>query len=243
MPSARDARSLRVLHTSDLHLGNDYAPDLAAHALRAVVAAARRARADALLLVGDVFDHNRVSDATVQLLLDELAQFPGPAVILPGNHDCYDAHSVYRRPHFLRRPANVHLIARDENPALVLEALNVELWGRPVIDHHPGFRPLRAAPPRVQARWRIVLAHGHVEPASAQSFRSSPIWPEEIAATDCDYLALGHWDRMADVSHGGVVAHYSGAPYTGAGLTAALLVRLTPRHGVTVDRLALNGAA
>lgn len=243
MVSADAARSLRVLHTSDVHLGNEYTPDLAAQALRAVVAAARRARADAILLAGDVFDHNRVSDATVALLLDELARFAGPAVILPGNHDCYDERSVYRRPLFQRRPANVHLILSEENPALHFAELDVELWGRPVVDHHPGFRPLRDAPPRVRGRWRIVLAHGHVEPASAAGFRSSPIAPEEIAATDCDYLALGHWDRMVDVSHGPVVARYSGAPYTGNGITAALLVTLSPTVGVGVTQIPLNGAA
>jgi DNA repair exonuclease SbcCD nuclease subunit len=243
MVSADDARPLRVLHTSDVHLGNEYTPDLAAQALRAVVAAAGRARADAILLAGDVFDHNRVSDRTVALLLDELARFAGPAVILPGNHDCYDEQSVYHRPLFRRRPPNVHLITSEENPALHFEELDMELWGRPVVDHHPGFRPLRDAPTRVRARWRIVLAHGHVEPPSAAGFRSSPISPEEIAATDCDYLALGHWDRMVDVSHGPVVARYSGAPYTGDGITAALLVTLNPATGVAIARLPLNGAA
>ncbi|GIW05316.1 MAG: hypothetical protein KatS3mg060_0121 [Dehalococcoidia bacterium] len=240
MTSSNGARPVRVLHTSDIHLGSDYSPELAKQALRAVVEAARSIRVDVLLLVGDVFDHNRVSDATVQFALDELARFAGPAVILPGNHDCYDERSVYHRPHFRARPPNVHLITSEENPALHFEDLDIELWGRPVVDHHPGFRPLRAAPPRARARWRIVLAHGHYEQPNAEPFRSSPIWPDEIAATDCDYLALGHWDRMVDVSHGRVVARYSGAPYTGAGIGAALLVTLHPQHGTVVDPLHLN---
>jgi exonuclease SbcD len=238
-----DAPRVRILHTSDIHLGSDYSPALAQQALSALVDAGRGVGVDALLLVGDVFDHNRVSDATVLFLLEELARFGKPAIILPGNHDCYDERSVYHRPLFDQRPANVHLIVGEENPALHFEDLDLELWGRPVIDHHPGFRPLQATPPRARAGWRIVLAHGHYEQPNGQAFRSSPIWPDEIAATDCDYLALGHWDRMVDVSHGGVVARYSGAPYSGAGIGAALLVTLDPGRGAVVDRLPLTSLA
>ena len=33
-----------------------------------------------------------------------------------------------------------------------------------------------------------------------------------IAATGADYLALGHWDRAAQVGCGAVPAYYSGSP-------------------------------
>ncbi|MFN8533943.1 MAG: metallophosphoesterase [Dehalococcoidia bacterium] len=241
--TANGSRSVRFLHTSDVHLGADYSPELPKDALRAVVDAGLAEKVDALLIVGDFFDHNRVPDAIVQFAIDELARFGGPAIVLPGNHDCYDERSVYHRPLFRNRPANLHLILDDANPALHLEQLGLEVWGRPVVDHHPGFRPLLDAPPRARSGWRVVLAHGHFEIPTGEGYRSSPIWPDDIVATDCDYLALGHWDRMVDVSHGMTIARYSGAPYTGNGISEVLLVTLAPSRGTVVERLPLGAMA
>jgi exonuclease SbcD len=243
IPPEPAALPIRLLHTSDIHLGNDYAPQLAERALLAVMETARTLAADALLIAGDLFDHNRVSDAVVESALREFARFGRPIVLLPGNHDCLGEHSVYRRPQFAAAPPNLHLITDERNPSVVLPALGVECWGRPVVDHHPGFRPLASPPPRVSSPWRVVLAHGHVEGAAKPSFRSSPIWSEEIAALDCDYLALGHWDRPAEVSAGGVIAPYSGAPYQGGQLTTALLVALGPGQEVRVSAVSLHSSS
>lgn len=94
--AARAARPRRLLHTSDIHLGCDYSGELARQALRAVVDLGRACRADAMPLAGDILDHNRVPDSEVSFLIEQLACFDAPSVILPGNHDCYDAGSVYR---------------------------------------------------------------------------------------------------------------------------------------------------
>jgi DNA repair exonuclease SbcCD nuclease subunit len=229
---------IRLIHTSDVHLGNEYSPHIAENSLRAVVDAGIANDIDALLIPGDFFDHNRVSDAIVDFAIAELARFGRPAIVLPGNHDCYDHTSVYRRPAFEQLPPNIRLILDDSNPAFCLDELGIEIWGKPVIDHHPGFRPLLDAPPRTAGRWRVVLAHGHYEIPGRQPPRSSPIWPEDIASLDADYLALGHWDVPADVSHAGVVARYSGAPYSGRGLGEVALVTLDGR-GVEVTAIAV----
>ena len=41
-----------------------------------------------MLLVGDIFDHNRIPTEVGQALVDELARLDVPVVVLPGNHDC-----------------------------------------------------------------------------------------------------------------------------------------------------------
>jgi DNA repair exonuclease SbcCD nuclease subunit len=228
---------VRLAHTSDVHLGDEYTGAMARRALSAVVDTASALDADVLLLAGDVFDHNRVADAEIEYLLAELARFARPSVILPGNHDCYDAGSVYRRPVFARRPPHVHLLDDDASSLCRLLELEVEVWGRAVVDHHRGFRPLADAPARTTDRWRIGLAHGHFELPGASEPRSSPIFPEDIAASSCDYVALGHWDRHADVSQGEVRAFYSGAPHwtgTTHDLSHLLLVTLDPELGVDV---------
>ena len=54
-----------------------------------------------------------------------------------------------------------------------------------------------------------------------------------IAATAADYLALGHWDRAAQVGDGTIPAYYSGAPHHAGTVN---LVRLTHNGEVVVTR-------
>jgi DNA repair exonuclease SbcCD nuclease subunit len=231
------------MHTSDVHLGCTYSGPMARQALAAVVDAALEERADALLLAGDIFDYNRVRDDEVRFFLGQLGRFPQPSIILPGNHDCYIDGSVYRRPLFADAPAQVHVLDDQSDTLCLFPDLDLEVWGRATVDHHRGFRPLTEEPPREGNRWRVGLGHGHFEEEVGSEARSSPIFPEDIAALACDYVALGHWDRFADVSQGEVRACYSGAPHWDGrkrGLASALLIRLDPEEGVQVTRRPLG---
>jgi DNA repair exonuclease SbcCD nuclease subunit len=242
MTPTRPPRSLKLMHTSDLHLGCEYTGELPRRALRAVVDLALAEVADALFLAGDLFEHNRVPDAEPAFLLAQLARFGRPSFILPGNHDCFDAMSIYRRPRFGQRPGSVHVLA-DEGERCYLPSLDLEVWGRPVVEHCRAFRPLAGAPPRSPGSWRVAMAHGHFERPDSREPRSSPIYPEDIAASDSDYVALGHWDVHVDVSQGGVPAFYSGAPHHGRldrGLAGVLMVTLDPVRGIGVERLSLG---
>jgi DNA repair exonuclease SbcCD nuclease subunit len=236
-------RRLTLVHTSDVHLGGAFSTTgLPERAFAAVVDLALERDADALLVAGDVVDYNRVPDATVAFLLDQLTRFDRHAFILPGNHDCYDATSIYRRAAWLERSARIHLMNSSGGLGCVVPELDLEVWGRPVVQHRPEFRPLADMPTRTPGLWRIAMGHGHV-PFPGEDGRSSPIFPADIAAADCDYIALGHWDRQAEVTQGGVLAHYSGAPYSPRGLTSALVVTLDPVAGVAVQSVPLAEAA
>jgi len=79
-----------------------------------------------------------------------------------------------------------------------------------MLSHTPAFRPLEGMPTQRNSHWMVALAHGHFHFDDDRDQRSSPIYPPEIAAAPCDYLALGHWDRHVDVSQGRVTAVYSG---------------------------------
>ena len=68
--------------------------------------------------------------------------------------------------------------------------------------------------------------------------------PDDVAAAGCHYLALGHWDRHADVSRAGTTAIYSGCPYGPIGAPeqgAVCVVDLDPDTGVSYRLELLNG--
>ena len=206
-------RKLRLIHTSDLHLGDPAGHPRAEEALASVVDAVERLGGDALLLAGDVFDNERVSDDVLARFVAQVARLSAPAIVLPGNHDLAHSTSVYRRAPFEDAPPNLRLIRQPAGETLFFPELDLELWGRAMLSHTPQFRPLEGMPVPSEGRWLVAMAHGHFHDETDRDQRSSPIYPGDVAASNCHYLALGHWDRHADVSRANTTAVYSGCPY------------------------------
>lgn len=229
-----------LVHSSDLHIGDEEATRLAGGdptcLLELVLAAAARARADAVLLAGDVFENNRVPRDVAARAGALLAGAGRPVVVLPGNHDPLIAASVWRRAS-VSGPSNVHVIGLDASRRVRLPALDLVIWGNPHRDYGD-MVPLRAPPGR-RAAFTVAMAHGHYDPVPDRRRRPRPAWligAAEIAATGADYVALGHWNQRTRVGVGALAGHYSGSPeLTGS----ANLVRLASGAPTRVRRLRL----
>ena len=238
------ARKLRLIHTSDTHLGDPAGHPRAEEVLATVVDAVERLDGDALLLAGDVFDNERVSDDALKQFVAQMARLDVPAIVLPGNHNLAHKSSVYRRAPFDDSPPNLRILSAPEGETLDFPALDLELWGRAMLSHTPDFRPLDGMPEPTEGRWLVAMAHGHFHFEDDQDQRSSPIFPEDVAASGCHYLALGHWDRHVDVSRADTTAVYSGCPYGPIGSAdqgAVCVVDLDPDMGVSYRLELLNG--
>lgn len=229
---------MTLLHTADVHIG-EYARDGARLAgLRAVVDLAIERQVDALLIAGDLFDNSRVSTESVSAAFEELARLSVPVCISMGNHDSWESPSIYERIQRQEAGANVRFLLHPEGEHVVLEELEVAVWSRGMLAHTPENTPLLGYRPLKDARWQVVMAHGHYVMPEERDQRSSPIYPADIAALGCHYAALGHWHRFADVSHGETRACYSGSPSDEFIATpSANLVRLEPGVSVEVERL------
>jgi DNA repair exonuclease SbcCD nuclease subunit len=198
---------LAVVHSSDLHIDasrvtNEF------HPLCRVVITAQDLSADVLLLAGDIFDHNRVPLALLDDVSRVLAESPLRIVILPGNHDCLSADSVYRRGGIASIP-NVEVIGVDSE-AFVFADLDLEVWGRAHYDYK-NHSPLAVSQQRTTGR-QIAMAHGHWMRGEGDRHRGWLITSEEIAATGSDYVALGHWPQATAAGDGRVPAFYCGSP-------------------------------
>ena len=236
-------KKVRLIHTSDTHLGIDWHPELAADAFRTVTSSVAQLGGDALLIVGDVFDNARIADEVLDFFLEQVGEVPAPVVVLPGNHDLYDDNSLYHREPFREAPANLHILRDTEGGLLSLPQLSLDLWGRAMPSHTPEFRPLAEMPSKNNGHWLVALAHAHFHFDYDTDVRSSPIFPNEVALAPCDYLALGHWDRHVDVSQGRVKAVYSGSPLgaTHSNDTVTVtVVDLDPNTGVQTQQVTLD---
>lgn len=234
----------RLLHTADWQIGRQYTtfpPDSAMPLMEARFAAVERLarlatahRVDAVLVAGDVFDAQTVSERTLRRLFDALAGYAGPWVLLPGNHDAALSESVWQRAVRLGIvPARVHLALQPE--PIVLAEAGVAVLPAPLTQRHTyadltdWFDHAETPPGLV----RIGLAHGCVQGVLAEDIDSAnPIAPDRAERARLDYLALGDWHgcRRLDAR-----TWYSGTPEpdrhkdrdNGAG--QALLVELAPR--------------
>lgn len=245
-------KPLRLLHTSDVHLGGGFrAPDIGDHLdhclcpLHAIERSVVEQRADAMLVVGDLFDNQRVTDQFVKTVLDRLGNLGVPCVVINGNHDVHDETSLYNRGAI----EGSEVIFLDDPQGSTIELFDgaLTLWGKAMPIHDRSFRPLQDVParPRDDAWW-VVLGHGHYESDDLGGLgRSSPLTPADIEATAADYVALGHWHVRTDVSAGTVPAWYSGAPYGVAATEVFNLIDLHPTDGVDIRpidvRLAPDG--
>ena len=235
-------RSLRFLHTSDVHIGEGQNAGKRLCGLRGVVDVAQTRSVDALLIVGDLFDEARVPHDQVDDALAELARLDIPTIITCGNHDAMGSPSIHDRVALADVGDRIHFAAAPEGEHLVFEDIDLAVWSRGMVEHTPDNLPLDGYAPHPGDFWRVVLAHGHhVADENAETDRSSRISVSDIAALDCDYVALGHWHRFFDASVGGVPAFYSGSPSeSGGSFASANFITLEAGRGALVERVAIG---
>jgi DNA repair protein SbcD/Mre11 len=235
-------QSLRIAHTSDVHLENGEAGLHARAAFTRVVDAVLETEADLFLIAGDLFDHNRIQPALIDFVYEQLSRVECPTVIIAGNHDCWDDGAVLRRMNFDAAGAHVMLLDEIEGTTVELPELHATVWGRCMVDHDRSNKPLAGAPPRVRDLWHIGMAHG-LYAEDPDMDRSSLILPDEIAATGFDYLALGHVHAHRQMRHGVTLACYPGvpAPYYGTTVLGSMaIVDLEPGQPATAAMLPLE---
>lgn len=211
----------RFLHTADWQIGRQYAQfdrDDAAHiaeerlnAISRIADEANARQVDAILVAGDVFDAQQVSDRLIRRVFAATATFKGPWIMIPGNHDAALAEGVWTRARRLDVvPGNVRLALQPgvlELPDLKASVLAAPLTQRHTYNDTTAFFDVAETP----AGWlRIGLAHGSVEGILPEEIDSAnPISSERCRSAHLDYLALGDWHGKKIVSDR---CAYSGTP-------------------------------
>ena len=227
-----EIRPLRMLHTSDVHLGaytsqpwktepdGSESLEPALKAFQHVLELGVEAEVDVVAIAGDFFDHVRVKQPYVEATGELMEAVGRPVVVLPGNHDPHMPEGIYQK--FADAfPANVHIIASAEGELILLEEHGVQFWGQ-AHESYNDFSPASASPAWANGSdhyiWRVAMAHGYYV-GTGESRYSYQIHSSEIAALSADYVALGHIDVHEGVGDGAIPAYYPGAPRHSGGAT------------------------
>ena len=233
-------RSATILHLADVHLGVGSAgAGLEEAAFQRAIDFALEVDADAILIAGDLFDHRRVTEELLAWTADELDRAERPVVLLVGNHDALDDHSVHHRFRPLERCARVLLLDDPDGSTVEIPGTDLVVWGRAMVEHEPDFRPLAGVPTKPVDRWGIVACHGLALDADSRTHHASPITPAELAALDWDYVALGHHHGYKVVREPPRPAVYPGATALrrGTGMARGVLVEFRAGVGATYESM------
>jgi DNA repair exonuclease SbcCD nuclease subunit len=210
---------VKVLHTADWQLGmrasglgqaGAKVREARFDTASAIMELAKQREVDFILIAGDLFEDNGVSNGTIYRAAETLkAAAPVPVFIIPGNHDPATADTVYDRPAWASEVPDNVLVLREREP-VELEELNVVLYPCPLT------QKLSTADPTT---WiaerdfdgrdviRVGLAHGALDIHNKQY--NFPIAPDRAETAALGYLALGDWHKM--YTHDARTA-YSGTP-------------------------------
>jgi exonuclease SbcD len=225
-------RMLRIIHTADVHLGarhDDLGEQAAAQRERQFAAFARAVdtalveKVDLFLIAGDLFDSNVQPRRSVERVAAELRRLVDArirTVLIPGTHDVYDRASIYRAydlPKLAGSAADDDYVTvlRPDLPYVHLAAIDAIVHGPVFATKRAPYSPLRGFKANVDgiaATWRIGMVHGSIAIPGKTDRDEVVITTDEIAATDLDYLALGHWHSAQTGKAGTVTYAYAGAP-------------------------------
>ena len=238
---------MKILHTSDIQLdapfrflgekGQAHRDQLRA-TFANIVDLAINDGFDLLIIAGDLFDSNRPSQSTVDFVTAQLRRAFIPVCILPGNHDCYEQGSIYKKTEF---PNNVTVFT-DEVGEKAFPELDISVYGKAIRRRDTRESPLSGVKPSGDTRWNVATAHGNVDFGRIDD-PVRPISREEIAGCGMDYVAMGDWHGFSDYSEGNVKAFYCGAPeptsfdHQNAGYVASISL---DESGVIVDRVRIG---
>jgi DNA repair exonuclease SbcCD nuclease subunit len=199
---------LKILHTSDIHVGMKFASydgevqeklvEARFECLSRLVATANEHSCELLVVAGDLFDRVTVAKRDILRAASASGEFEGAAtVILPGNHD-YTSPDKSDLWHTFKEAAQGNVLVCDQPSPYPLAKFDVDatVYPGPCTSKHSPENAIgwiaeveRAA----DVKHHIGLAHGSLEGVSPDfDGRYYPMTTGELEALGLDIWLLGH---------------------------------------------------
>lgn len=201
--------SVSITHCGDLHIGaqqstlGNRAPERRAellYSLSRICDLCEENKTELLLIAGDLFDSPVIDPAVREQVKGIFGGLSRTQVfIVPGNHDYFSDGTVFD----FDFGENVHIF----RTSTVFETENARIHGIPFLSPYNDSVVLPHAE-RNDGKAEILLLH-----ADLSGGRYNPITPAQLAATEMDYIALGHVHKSEGVfTVGNTHYAYCGCP-------------------------------
>lgn len=194
---------IRFLHTADWQIGMKARHVAGAgkkvravrfDTIRHLLKVAVQRQADFIIVAGDIFEDNQVSNRLVHELLSILEQCSLDIYLLPGNHDPLTADSIYWRPTLVNNlPDNVHILTTYDR---VQPLTGVIILPAPCFERKSNNDPTSHWAVAKDDAVKIGVAHGSLMIEGKYQTNDHPIALDTVLRQGLDYLALGHWHSL-----------------------------------------------
>ena len=214
---------MRFIHSSDLQIGKAFGrfqPDTATllqdarqTSVRALGDAAIAAGASAVLIAGDLYEKQQMSQATIARAIENMRSFPRLRWhLMPGNHDHFRENGLWDRLARTQLPDNIQLhiksgaakIAEDDGVPVYLLPAPLRLTSS--ADDLSIYMDNETTP---EGAIRIGLAHGSIQGFGAEGEAGNYVAPNRAETAGLTYLAMGDWHRQVRINDR---CWYSGTP-------------------------------
>ena len=209
--------SLKILHTSDIHLGMKFAgyPDVQSklsqarfESLNKLVDKANEKKCDLFVISGDTFDRVGVVKKDIKRASDILKNFQGSLVtVLPGNHDFISKGHKDLWFHFKDNMAD-NVLVLEERRMYPLEhyGLDINLYACPCNSKHSSENAvgwIKEEEKDSQVTYHIGIAHGSLDGFSPDFDKKYyPMTVQELKKCGLDLWLLGHTHTQYPVKPG-----------------------------------------
>ena len=214
---------MKFIHSSDLQIGKAFGyfePDTAGalqDARQAVVRtlgeAAVTAGATAVMISGDIYEKQQMSQSTLLRAIENMRSFSKIQWhLMPGNHDHFRENGLWDRLVRIQLPENVTLhtqsgavqVCDDEGVPVFL--LPAPLRFISSVDDLTAYMDKASTP---EGAIRIGMAHGSVQGFGSEGEASNHVSPTRAHDAGLSYLAMGDWHRQIKINDR---CWYSGTP-------------------------------
>ncbi|UCF05675.1 MAG: DNA repair exonuclease [bacterium] len=216
-------KPVRILHTSDVHIGARFEflgarGEEQREAVRAafgrITQLCKSQGYDLLLIAGDLFESAyQVSERDLAFTIGALSETGGcRTVILPGSHDFWAPGTVYERERDrFEASGAVHLVT-PERTSIVFDDLSLAVHARALTTPAAPELSVADLEPEGFCSWNILMVHGSVEGAAGINEPGDNRIDLKDLRKGFDYVALGHWHSYLVVRDSDPPVLYSGAP-------------------------------
>lgn len=246
---------MKFIHVADVHIGAKFAylGEKASHkrkqlqqTFRKSIDLAIQEKISLFLIAGDLFDSNYVSQSDVDFVHEQFIRLGEKDIrvcLIGGTHDFLGELPLLKTPGFISDLDYVYLLD-SQKPQIYFQDLDVAVTGASNETKKSLQSPIVNIKPHPQARINIALIHGSFQIPGKSSKNDFPFTKDEIEASGFDYIALGHWHSLLDVSSNHTKAMYSGSsePFefnqTGSGY--GILGEITKSHSLHLSPVKLS---
>jgi DNA repair protein SbcD/Mre11 len=170
-------------------------------------------KADLVILAGDTFDNNDISQNLLNFFLDQIRRLEKiPAVVLPGARDPFQKGSFWEEWQIISPVENLHILADPDKPYIELPDLSATIYGNPVIAESGRENPTKRIRKFGQAANHIAVIYGNLIHDKAEAGKDHSFTPDDLAKGGFSYAALGGKSELLDLTAVGIKAAYSGSP-------------------------------